>query len=88
MTSNAAVRARKLAKPVWGIEGRTGNDYSKLFDEENTLNDSINWSFEYSYKSQGDWSNHDNYSVDIPSQSSINDSTDKIIKVYRKEEIL
>ena len=88
MTSNAAVRARKLSKPVWGIEGRTGKDYSKLFDEENTLSDSINWSFEYSYKSQGDWSNHDNYSVDIPSQSSINDSTDKIIKVYRKEEIL
>ena len=88
MTSNAAVRARKLAKPVWGIEGRTGNDYSKLFDEENTLNKSINWSFEYSYKSQGDWSNYDNYSVDIPSQSSINDSTDKIIRVYKKEEIL
>jgi hypothetical protein len=87
MTSNAAVRARKLAKPVWGIEGRTGNDYSKLFDEENTLNKSINWSFEYSYKSQGDWSNYDNYSVDIPSQSSINDSTDKIIRVYKKEEI-
>ena len=88
MTSNAAVRARKLAKPVWGIEGRTGNDYSKLFDEENTLNKLINWSFEYSYKSQGDWSNYDNYSVDIPSQSSINDSTDKIIRVYKKEEIL
>jgi hypothetical protein len=88
MISNAAVRARKLAKPVWGIEGRTGKDYSKLFDEENTLNKSINWSFEYSYKSQGDWSNYDNYSVDIPSQSSINDSTDKIIRVYKKEEIL
>ena len=88
MTSNAAVRARKLAKPVWGIEGRTGKDYSKLFDEENTLNKSINWSFEYSYKSQGNWSNYDNYSVDIPSQSSINVSTDKIIKVYKKEEIL
>ena len=88
MTSNAAVRARKLAKPVWGIEGRTGKDYSKLFDEENALNKSINWSFEYSYKSQGDWSNYDNYSVDIPSQSSINNSTDKIIRVYKKEEIL
>jgi len=88
MISNAAVRARKLAKPVWGIEGRTGKDYSKLFDEENTLNKSINWSFEYSYKSQGNWSNYDNYSVDIPSQSSINVSTDKIIRVYKKEEIL
>ena len=87
MTSNAAVRARKLAKPSWGIEGRTGRDYSKLFDEENTLNKSVNWSFDYSYKYQGNWSDFDKYAVNIPCQSSIYNISDKIIKLYKKEEI-
>lgn len=88
MTSNAAVRARKLAKPSWGMQGRSGHDYTKLFEEENQLNKSVDWSFEYQYVDQGDWSNFNNYSINIPSHSSMNQPTDKIIKVYKKEKVL
>jgi hypothetical protein len=38
MTSNASLRAKKLAKPSWGMESRSGHDYKKLFDEESLLN--------------------------------------------------
>jgi hypothetical protein len=59
MQSNAAARARKLAKPTWDLdEGRSGEDFMKLLDEEEYLNKTIDFSFEYHYKGSGDWSNN------------------------------
>ncbi len=66
MTSNASIRARKLARPVWGMEGRSGADYTKLFNEESELNKTIDWTFKYQWKGQGDWANVTQHEVPIP----------------------
>ena len=64
MTSNASIRARKLARPKWGMNGRSGADYVKLFDEESFLNKTIDWSFVYTWKGTGKWT--DNNSIEVP----------------------
>jgi len=55
MDSNPAIRARKLSKPSWGIDGRSNDDYSKLFAEEDKLNKEVDWSFNYEWKGTGKW---------------------------------
>ena len=71
MKSNTAKRARKLAKPTWSIEdGRDGQDFTDLLDEEAYLNKNIDFSFEYSYMGQGNWSNVEQYEVAVSNQSS------------------
>jgi len=65
MTSNAATRARQLAKPKWGIAGRTDKDYADLFDEETQLNQDIDWSFEKNWKGQGNWCDQHKYIVGV-----------------------
>ena len=71
MQSNTAKRARKLAKPSWSIEeGRSGEDFNELLAEEEHLNKTIDFSFEYSYMGQGDWGNVKQYEVGVSSQSS------------------
>ena len=54
MTSNAAIRARRLAKPDWGMEGRSATDYNDLFAEERELNKTIDWTFNYHWSGKGD----------------------------------
>jgi len=59
MQSNAAYRARKLAKPNWDLElGRGDRDFGDLLMEEERLNSSIDFSFEYHYQGKGDWGNN------------------------------
>ncbi len=55
ITSNTALRARKLARPDWGIDGRDGADFSKLLQRELVLNATIDFSFDYHYVGSGKW---------------------------------
>ena len=66
MTSNPAKRARKLAKPEWGMDGRSGDDFTVLMDEETELNNTVDWSFEYAWQGAGDWSNYEQYAINVP----------------------
>lgn len=55
--SASATRARKLAKPIWGEEGRNDLHFWELLTEERVLNRTINFSFEHSWNGTGDWGN-------------------------------
>jgi hypothetical protein len=66
MTSNPALRARKLAKPEWGMEGRSGDDFMELMAEEQILNQTVNWSFNYDWKSTGNWGDVEQYAIAVP----------------------
>jgi hypothetical protein len=65
MSSNAAIRAKRLAKPKWGMQGRTKNEFMEIIDEERFLNKTVNWSFEYSWNDCGNWDDHEFYETDI-----------------------
>jgi hypothetical protein len=66
MTSNAAVRARKLAKPIWGDSGRDSDTFNKLIEEEKTLNKTIDWTFDYHWVETGNWENASQFSIELP----------------------
>jgi hypothetical protein len=70
MTSNAAVRARQLAKPTWGIDGRTEKDYQGLFSEESHLNKTIDWTFDYKWQGQGNWGDFKTNEIKLPNAIS------------------
>lgn len=55
MDSNAAFRARKLAKPTWGQEGRSSTDFGNLLREEKKLNEEIDFSFKKRWQGSGKW---------------------------------
>jgi hypothetical protein len=82
MTSNAAIRARKLAKPSWGMEGRNGKEFMDIINEEIFLNNTIDWSFNHDWEESGDWSNHTDYQ--IPVSNNVDDLKNiQPIKFYR-----
>lgn len=68
MNGNAAKRARKLAKPSWGDQGRSYQDFQKLLEEEFYLNQTIQWSFNWKWVSSGDWSDVEKYKISVPTQ--------------------
>ena len=70
MKSNTAARARNLAKPTWGADGRDGQDFSNLLEEEIMLNRTVDFSFTHHYEGTGDWGNHAEFEVDVPSMSA------------------
>ena len=71
MMSNTAHRARKLAKPTWSEEtGRGDSDFWDLLVEEEKLNSTVDFSFDYHYTSTGDWSNA-SYVVNVPNKTSV-----------------
>jgi radical SAM superfamily enzyme YgiQ (UPF0313 family) len=73
MKGNAAIRARKLAKPLWGESGRSGREFQHLINEEIFLNQSTDLSFNFSWTGQGNWKNFKEYEIEIPNQQqSIN----------------
>lgn len=56
LQSNPAIRARKLAKPIWiASTGRTDAEFGALMAEERELNKTIDWSFEHAWKGNGKW---------------------------------
>jgi hypothetical protein len=69
MGGNAAMRARRLAKPSWGLEGRSNADFEQLLNEEFFLNQTTDWSFNHSWQGHGDWSNHHDYISGVPSNN-------------------
>ena len=66
MSGNAAQRARTLAKPRWGDQGRSHQDFDDLLAEELELNQTTDWSFDWSWQGTGDWQNHKQYNIDTP----------------------
>lgn len=60
-SSNAAIRARTLAKPSWGMEGRSHEQFAELVEEEKRLNRTIDFSFKYEWSGSGDWSDYQQY---------------------------
>jgi len=72
MNSHTAYRARKLAKPSWSVdEGRSGQDFADLLNEEELLNKTIDFSFECHYVNRGDWSNQADYAIAIPDKTLV-----------------
>ncbi len=68
LQSNTAKRARKMAKTSWDSEeGRSGQDFTDLLNEEAHLNATIDFSFNLQYKATGDWGNFADYHVDVSS---------------------
>ena len=56
MMSNTAKRARRMAKPDWDLEkGRSESDFGDLLEEEQKLNDTIDFTFAYRYVNKGKW---------------------------------
>ena len=71
LKSNAAYRARRLAKPDWDLkEGRNDDEFFKLLDEEKILNDTVDFSFKYTYINTGQWE-RDSNEIDVPDSMSI-----------------
>jgi hypothetical protein len=62
MMTNTAKRARRLAKPEWDVvDGRNGQDFADLLNEEEELNSLVDFSFTYKYKGSGSWSDYKKY---------------------------
>jgi hypothetical protein len=70
MMSNTALRARKLAKPTWSdAEGRDGQDFTDLLNEETELNKNVDFSFDYHYIGYGNWGNYKDFEVEVSNRS-------------------
>ena len=70
MMSNTALRARKLAKPTWSdADGRDGQDFTDLLNEEVVLNETIDFSFDYRYIGYGNWGDFQEYEVAVSDTS-------------------
>ena len=70
--ANTAKRARKLAKPTWSDEeGRDGQDFTDLLDEEQLLNETIDFSFKLHWVDSGDWGNYGEYEVKVSDTTSV-----------------
>ena len=70
MQSNSARRARKLAKPVWSEEtGRDGGEFTQLLEEEQFLNENIDFTFKHTYISTGQWQRN-SHEIAVPSTMS------------------
>jgi hypothetical protein len=66
MQSNAAKRARKLARPDWDKEaGRSDSDFAFLLEEEQLLNETVDFSFDYHYKGSGKW-DRNSHKIAVP----------------------
>ena len=66
LQSNTTKRARKLAKPSWSTEeGRSGQDFADLLDEEKLLNDTVDFTFKLHWVESGDWGNYADYEIKV-----------------------
>lgn len=75
MMSNTAKRARVLAKPSWDIEkGRSDSEFWSLLEEENFLNQNIDFSFKFKYKKTGTWGDYIKFKKEVPKVKKIKES--------------
>jgi hypothetical protein len=90
MQSNTVKRARKLAKPTWSDEeGRSGQDFADLLEEEARLNATVDFTFHLLWKGTGDWSNTMQYEVEVsdtkrealPEKEVMHKSTETVVKI-------
>lgn len=66
LQSNTTKRARKLAKPSWSTEeGRSGQDFADLLNEEKLLNETIDFTFKLHWVESGDWGNYADYEIKV-----------------------
>lgn len=65
---NAAKRARKIAQPRWGENGRPGEEFQALMEEERKLNNELSFAFEYKWSGGGYWGDIDQYKIDVPNE--------------------
>ena len=83
--ANTAKRARKLAKTTWSDEeGRSGQDFSDLLNEEFALNATVDFSFEHKYQGTGDWSNSDKYVVTLDEKAAKRDTSKELTLPQKK----
>lgn len=72
LQSNTTKRARKLAKPSWSNEaGRDGQDFTDLLNEEQFLNETIDFSFKLHWVESGTWANYTDYEIQVPNTTSV-----------------
>ncbi len=67
---NTAKRARVFAKPKWGDEGRNHEEFMWLLQEEKIMNQCIDFTFEHVWEGEGDWSDFEQYIIDVPGGDS------------------
>lgn len=67
---NTAKRARVFAKPKWGDEGRTHEEFMWLLEEERIMNQCLDFSFEHTWEGEGDWSDYEKYIIPVPGQDT------------------
>lgn len=81
-TVNPSKRARKLAKPTdWDFdEGRNHIQFMDLINEEKWLNHTIDFSFEYDWQGEGDWSGN----IDIVNPETFKE--EKFVSTRRKKD--
>jgi hypothetical protein len=85
--ANTAKRARKLAKTTWSEEeGRSGQDFTDLLNEEEALNKTIDFSFDYHYKGEGDWGDYKNYVVTLEQKSTMRDASKDLTMPHKEED--
>ena len=63
---NTAKRARVFAKPKWGEEGRSHDEFMWLLQEEMIMNQCVDFTFDHVWESEGDWSDFEKYIIDVP----------------------
>jgi len=83
LQSNTAKRARRLARPTWSLEdGRNGQDFMDLLNEEEYLNKNKDFSFEYNYKGSGNWGTG-NFDIAVPNQTAMTaiPETETVLKI-------
>lgn len=69
MESNAALRARRLAKPEWGMGSRRQEDWDEMMVEAMDLNRDIDFTFSHHYKGSGKWSRTE-HNIAVPDRVS------------------
>ena len=93
MQSNAAKRARKLAKPTWDTEaGRSDDDFGKLITQQASYNNSVDFSFNHKYRGSGKWQRN-SHVVDVPDEitSGVNSDNKHLgskAEFYRAQDII
>ena len=69
MESNAALRARRLAKPEWGMGSRRQEDWDEMMVEAMDLNRDIDFTFSHHYRGSGKWSRTE-HNIAVPDRVS------------------
>lgn len=67
-SSTTTLRAKKLARPKWGNNGRTHDEFMELMMEQHRLNETIDFSFTHHWVGSGEWGNDTDYSISVPSK--------------------